>query len=185
MAAARKVSAEPRMTARPASVCSLAILPTVVVLPVPLMPTNKMSAGASPNPSPPSGEGRRDLLVQQVEHGVGVGQGHARRTIAKVLDDVERRRASDIAQDERFLKTLPEIIVEVRPAVEQDVHRLLELIARTRQTRADLIENPILPPSSCRARIRPRKLREPSQGLYRSADASFTPRNARRPPASG
>ena len=55
MAAARKVSAEPKMTARPASVEAFASLPTVVVLPVPLMPTNSTTASPPPKmSSPPS-----------------------------------------------------------------------------------------------------------------------------------
>ena len=53
MAAARNVSALPRSTVRPASVASLASLPTVVVLPVPLMPTNSTTAGPPPNTSSP------------------------------------------------------------------------------------------------------------------------------------
>ena len=55
MAAARNVSADPRMTRRPRSVDSLAILPTVVVLPVPLMPTNSTNAGSPPKISSPPG----------------------------------------------------------------------------------------------------------------------------------
>ncbi len=55
MAAARNVSALPSSTVRPASVASFASLPTVVVLPVPLMPTNSTTAGPPSSTSrPPS-----------------------------------------------------------------------------------------------------------------------------------
>ncbi len=87
-------------------------------------------------------EGGCYLAVQGVEHGVGVGQRLARGLVAQVLHDAEGRLAAYVAQYERLLQAVPEFLVEVGPAVEQDVHRLLELVARAAQALADAIEEP-------------------------------------------
>ena len=79
------------------------------------------------------GERVGDLVVEHVEHGIGIGKRLARGLVAQVLDDVARRRAADVGQDERFLQAVPELLVKVGTAVEQDVHLLLELVARTLQ----------------------------------------------------
>ena len=81
-----------------------------------------------------------DLVVQQVEHGVGVGQRLARGLIAQTLHDLGGRSASDVGQDERLLEAVPELLVEIGAAVEQDVHLLLELVARAGKPLADPIE---------------------------------------------
>ena len=88
------------------------------------------------------GEGGCYLVVQGVEHGIGVGQRLARGLVAQVLHDAEGRLAAYVAQYERLLQAVPELLVEVGPAVEQDVHRLLELVARAAQALADAIEEP-------------------------------------------
>ena len=46
---------------------------------------------------PALGERARDLLVQHIEHSVGVGKRLARRLVAQVLHDGARRRGADIA----------------------------------------------------------------------------------------
>ena len=46
---------------------------------------------------PALGERARDLLVQHIEHSVGVGKRLARRLVAQVLHDGTRRRGADIA----------------------------------------------------------------------------------------
>ena len=81
-----------------------------------------------------------DLVVEHVEHGIGIGKRLARGLVAQVLNDVARRRAADIGQDERFLQAVPELLIKVGAAVEEDVHFLLELVARTLQPLADAVE---------------------------------------------
>ena len=46
---------------------------------------------------PALGKRARDLLVQHIEHSVGVGKRLARRLVAQVLHDGTRRRSADIA----------------------------------------------------------------------------------------
>ena len=91
-----------------------------------------------------------DVVAQQIEHRVRVGKRLTARLIAQALHDVIRRCAADVAQDERLLKAVPKILVEVGPAVEQDVHRLLELVARTREPRADALEKSHMRVLTCR-----------------------------------
>ena len=46
---------------------------------------------------PALGERARNLLVQHIEHGIGVGKRLARRLVAQVLHDGARCRSADIA----------------------------------------------------------------------------------------
>ena len=86
------------------------------------------------------GEGVGNLVVEHVEHGIGVGKRLARGLVAQVLHDVACRRSADVSQDERFLQAVPELLIKVGTAVEEDVHLLLELVARTLQPLADAVE---------------------------------------------
>ena len=46
---------------------------------------------------PALGERARNLLVEHIKHGIGVGKRLARRLVAQVLDNGTRRRGADIA----------------------------------------------------------------------------------------
>ena len=85
-------------------------------------------------------EGTGDLVVQEVEHRIGVGQRLTGGLVAQVLHDVAGRRPAHIRQDERFFQALPELLVQIGSTVQKDVHRLLELVARAGKPLADAIE---------------------------------------------
>lgn len=141
IAAARNVSAEPRITLRPASAPSLASLPTVVVLPAPLMPTNRTHAASPPNGSASAVANRAcKLIIQAIEHSICIGQRLARGFVAQVFDDLRCCRTAHVGQNERFFQIVPKIVVQIRTAIEQDVHLLGEFLARTRKALADSIK---------------------------------------------
>ena len=70
-----------------------------------------------------------DLLRQEIEHHISIGKRLARCFITQLFDDRICRCCAEVAQDERLFERLPEFLIDIRPAVEQDVHLLLELIA--------------------------------------------------------
>ena len=73
------------------------------------------------------GKETADFVSEHVEHGVRIGQRLARGLVAQTVDDLHRRLGAQIAQDERFLEVVPEIIVELGTTAEQHVHPLVEL----------------------------------------------------------
>ena len=119
-AAARNVSAAPITTLRPSVLrrCQ-ASLPIVVVLPVPLTPTTRITVGS----------GRRSILSSPVR--ASSASSSARRLVSaspptsvallglalELLDDLGGRARADVGVDQRLLEALPGLLVEV--ALEQ------------------------------------------------------------------
>ena len=88
------------------------------------------------------GGGKRacKLIIQAIEHSIGIGQRLARGFVAKVFDNLRRCRTAHVGQNERFFQIVPKIVVQIRTAIEQDVHLLGEFLARARKTLADSIK---------------------------------------------
>ena len=72
------------------------------------------------------GERCGHLIGEHVEHRIGIGKRLALRLIAQLLDDAVGRCGADVGKDKRFLKIVPEVIVNIRTTIEQNIHLLLK-----------------------------------------------------------
>ena len=86
------------------------------------------------------GEGGGHLVGQHIEDGVGIGKGLALGLVTQILDDRIGSRSADIGEDEGLLELIPKVVIDVGPAVEQDVHLLAQARAGTGQSLVDLVE---------------------------------------------
>ena len=140
-AAARKVSAAPMTTVLPSVFLRCqASLPIVVVLPVPLTPTTRMTVGS----------GRMSIVSSPVR--ANWASSCASRSVSclaadqpallglalELLDDLRGRAGADVGVDQRLLEALPGLLVEV--ALEQrrldlgrSASRVLRMFERRRR----------------------------------------------------
>ena len=67
------------------------------------------------------------LVGEKIEHRIRIGQSTARGLVTQTVDDLHGRLGTQVAQDERLLQVIPEILVELGTAAKQHVHPLVEL----------------------------------------------------------
>ena len=79
------------------------------------------------------GEQTLDGLGQQVQDRVGVWQGLARRSVPQALHDLCRCLGAHVCEDQGLLELVPEVVVDFRAALEQDVHALGQALAGPRE----------------------------------------------------
>ena len=105
-AAARNVSAAPSSTERPCSRSFCASLPIVVVLPVPLTPTTRITLGVS-------GQVERAGLAEQLGDLLGERLAEVAELAARLepADELGGRADADVARDQRLLEPLPVLVV--------------------------------------------------------------------------
>ena len=105
-AAARNVSPAPTSTLRPCSWSFWASLPMVVVLPVPLTPTTRITVGFAVEVEPRRGsEELLDLLGERLAEIAHFA------TQLQAPHELRRRGDADISVDERLLESLPGLLV--------------------------------------------------------------------------